>query len=130
MVSSSKTQNLKNVACRLATALVSENKQAKAIEVLDKFCAMMPEKNVPLGVGNMQIAQCYMIAGADEKGKAILNRLKAQSQENINYFNTFKGRQARNLQQEMGFENYVIENCNRILAINAGQPNIPQKATP
>ncbi|MSQ79684.1 MAG: DUF2723 domain-containing protein [Flavobacteriaceae bacterium] len=124
------TQNLKNVACRLATALVSENKQAKAIEVLDKFTAMMPEKNVPLGIGNMQIAQCYMIAGADGKGKAILNRLMRQSKENINYFNTFKGKQARNLQQEIGYENYVIENCNRILAINTGRPNMPTNATP
>ncbi|MBI3236081.1 MAG: hypothetical protein HYZ42_18935 [Bacteroidetes bacterium] len=101
--------------CRLSNALVEEGKNDKAIEVLDRCMAVMPERNVPFDYGAMRIAQSYFMAGAKEKGKAILDRMIKVAQANYDYYARFTGNDAAGVASEMQMEDYILKTCQQIL---------------
>ena len=109
------TRNLRNVFCRLSNALVDEGNKEKAIEVLDKCMAEMPAKNVPFDYGALRIAQSYFMAGAKEKGKAILDQMVKTAQTNIEYYNKFTGNNANGVSSEMQMEQYILNTSQQII---------------
>lgn len=109
------TRNLRNVFCRLANALAEEGKNDKAVEVLDRCMQVMPVKNVPLDFGTMRIAQSYLIAGAKEKGKALLNQMIAQAQKNLQYYERFTGKDANMISSERDMDMYMFNTCTQIM---------------
>lgn len=86
------TVNFRNVCGRLAFALLKENKPDSAITVLDLASQMMPEHNVPFNYFNILIAEAYHMAGAHDKGNAILERIIDIQAENLAYYFSFSPR--------------------------------------
>ena len=86
--------NFKNIFQRLADALILEGQTQKAIEVLDRAMAVLPEHNVPYNFFSLMIAEAYYNAGAIEQGNKIMESMMNTAEENLKYYFTFSGRMA------------------------------------
>ena len=75
----------------------------------------MPAKNVPFDYGALRIAQSYFMAGAKEKGKAILDQMVKTAQTNIEYYNKFTGNNANGVSSEMQMEQYILNTSQQII---------------
>lgn len=80
------TVNLRGNFGRLAEALISEEQNEKAVQVLDHSLKMMPTNIVPLNVFSYQYPEIYYKAGAKEKGKKTMEELLAQSRAFLIYY--------------------------------------------
>lgn len=78
--------NLRSNFARLATSLIRNGQNQKAIEVLDKCQQVLPERNVPTSLLMLPVAQSYYQAGAPDKGKEILKKLINWYKANMEYY--------------------------------------------
>lgn len=78
--------NLRIQFCRLAEALIKENKKEKAIEVLDRVQTGLPVKNVPYNVIMIQMTELYYKAGATDKGDELAKAVVEQYGNDMNYY--------------------------------------------
>jgi hypothetical protein len=78
--------NIRNTFNRLASTLVDEGKNAKAITVLDRCVELIPHKIVPYNYFSMLMADTYFKAGQPAKGKDIINTIMANYKEQLDYF--------------------------------------------
>ncbi len=85
------TNNFRNLFYRLATALIEEGKNDKAIKALDKCIEVMPQENVPYNQLIIGLAQGYYAAGAPAKGKELLRKVAIDFSEKNKYYSGFKG---------------------------------------
>jgi len=69
------TMSLRITFSRLAEKLIEENKNEKALAVVDRAIEVMPEKNVPYDVFVMYLAENYYALGEFEKGNELVSRL-------------------------------------------------------
>ena len=69
------TMSLRITFSRLAEKLIEENKNEKALAVVDRAFEVMPEENVPYDVFVMYLAENYYALGEFEKGNAVVSRL-------------------------------------------------------
>lgn len=76
----------------LASALVSEGKKQKAIEVLDKCVAVTPQFNVPYDGTMFSIVLGYYQADGTTKANEIAKKLFAIEEADVNYYTQFHGR--------------------------------------
>ncbi len=88
------TVNFRNVAQRLAQALLAENKADSAIAVLDKTMEMMPEYNVPYNYFTLLLAEGYYEAGEPDRANEIVERLLELYEQDLSYYFSFTGRRA------------------------------------
>ncbi len=82
------SDNMRMQVGSLATALAREGKKDKAIKVLDKAMAEMPEENVPYGVTMYSIIQGYYDAGAIAKANELSQKVFGYMEEDLNYYTT------------------------------------------
>lgn len=80
------TLSLRNKFCQLAETLLHEGKKEKAIKVLDKIMAMLPDKRMPYDYHVARIAEIYIMAGEIKKGEVLLKELKEVTFANIDYY--------------------------------------------
>ncbi len=85
------TSNFRNIFYRLAAQLVVEGKKDSAIKALDYCQKVVPSVNVPHNFFSVRLAEGYYIAGAKEKGDALLREILATSESKAKYYKTFKG---------------------------------------
>lgn len=85
------TNNFRNLFYRLATKLLEEGQNEKAIKALDKCVEVMPQENVPYNQLMIGIAQAYYGAGAREKGAALLKKVAQAFSDRFAYYSRFKG---------------------------------------
>jgi tetratricopeptide (TPR) repeat protein len=113
------TNNMRNLAYRLGMRLVEEGDKKRAIEVLDKAVAMMPQENVPYNQLLLALAQTYYAADAPEKGDDLVKRVSTEYTQKHRYFSSFKG---TNKYQQVSSE---VDEANQILgyAVNIAQTN-------
>jgi hypothetical protein len=78
--------NIRNTFNRLASTLVDEGKNAKAITVLDRCVELIPHKIVPYNYFSMLMADTYFKAGQPAKGKDIINTIMTNYKEQLDYF--------------------------------------------
>lgn len=95
------TRNLRNLFFRLAITLTAEGKKDKAIEVIDRCLAVMPEQNVPYDVFVIRLAEAYYAAGAKDKAAVLLNKMVDLSAEKYKYYSSFKGKKLNLVQREL-----------------------------
>ncbi len=99
-------QNYRNNFFRLADTFIEKGNKEKAIEVLDFAMKIMPEENFPYNFFIVPISESYYKAEGFEKGDTLLNRLLDIAEENLNYYFSFKGNKAIQLndrkEQELG----------------------------
>jgi len=78
--------NIRNSFNRLATALISEGKNEKAIEVIDHCFDLVPLDIVPPEYFATELANTYYAAGAKEKGKEILDHALNLFDDELSYY--------------------------------------------
>lgn len=83
------TMNFRNNFSRLAAQLVEEKQYDKAIEVLDECMKRMPHERVPYNFFVLPIAESYLMAGAEEKGKQLLEDLFTLYESELLYYSEF-----------------------------------------
>jgi hypothetical protein len=77
--------NYRNAFGRLASGLILEGQNAKAIKALDYCMEILPEKQLPFDYFTLQIADAYAKAGEPKKATAIWDRMITLCKENIDY---------------------------------------------
>ena len=92
----------RNLFARLAKQLVAEGDTTKAIEVLDRAIEEMPFNQIRHSyVQTIPLIEAYYMAGADEKGTAVLEDYAKILEEYIDYYFRFKGKQAGLVQTQL-----------------------------
>lgn len=71
---------------RLASALVEEGQNEKAIQVLDKESAELPGFNVPRGSESFALADMYFELGQKEKGQKLLDEILSRSEGALQWY--------------------------------------------
>ncbi|WP_417589477.1 DUF2723 domain-containing protein [Owenweeksia hongkongensis] len=92
--------NLRNTFGRLANQLVDEGEKDKAIEVLDRGMEIMPEEKFELNYFIFSMIEGYYKAGATEKARAIVDLFADRLDEELAYYQQFKGDDRAKVQQE------------------------------
>ena len=85
--------NIRQRMGTLASVLAAEGKKDKAVKVLDKCVEVTPEYNVPYDGTMFSIVLGYYQADAFAKGSEIAKKLFDNSEKNLNYYYSFRGRQ-------------------------------------
>ena len=78
--------NIRNSFNRLASALIEEGKNARAIEVIDRCFELVPVNLVSPEYFTMELADSYFKAGAVEKGKMILEQAFEIFNDELGYY--------------------------------------------
>jgi hypothetical protein len=94
------TFNFRNSFVRLASKLMMEKKNEKAIQVLDKAEELMPDAKVPYNYFSLLIADLYLDLGEVQKAENILSRLEERMTEEGDYLARFTGASAKSVEEE------------------------------
>lgn len=101
--------NLRHKFARLAEALINKGDPAKALKVLDKITALLPNERLTYEIWNLEIAELYMRLGYKQKGRAELLKLKNFCYENLRYFNTLSKAQMQGVNYEVRLSLYMLQ---------------------
>ncbi len=93
--------NLRNSFGRLAIKLAEEGKNEKAIEVLDLCVEKMPEDKFRYNYFVFSVIEGYYKANASEKGRAMVNLFANRLDEELKYYEQFKGLDRRRVNQQI-----------------------------
>jgi hypothetical protein len=102
------TMNLRNNFARLADQLSLEGDKKRAVEVLDKCMAVMPEKTVSYNYFMMSIAESYYRSDSPEKANSLVIKLADQYEDELEYYLALKGKQASLVENETQRAMYVM----------------------
>lgn len=94
--------NFRNIAGRLAKQLVREGDNKRAIEVADRAMEMMPESIFDYNYFVMELIEAYYMADAIEQGREHLLLFADRLEEEIKYYDQFKGDKRKAIGQELG----------------------------
>lgn len=94
------TNNLRLQFSNLAEQLIIEQKEDKALNVLDKSIEVMPDHNVPYDKLMVPIAENYYEIGENEKANEITQVVFDRYQEDFEYYMSLDPKFASQLQQE------------------------------
>lgn len=84
--------NIRQRMGTLASVLASEGKKDKAVKVLDKCVEITPEYNVPYDGTMFSIVLGYYQADAFAKGNELAQKLFDNSEKNINFYYSYRGK--------------------------------------
>lgn len=79
-------QNIRNTFDRLASTLVEEGQNEKAVKVLDRCIELIPHKTVPYNYFSLMMAETYFKANQPAKGKDIINTMMTSYREQLDYY--------------------------------------------
>ncbi|MCX7768874.1 MAG: DUF2723 domain-containing protein [Flavobacteriales bacterium] len=122
------TYNFRNNFVRLASKLLLDGEREKAEQVLDKAEELMPDSKVPYNYFNLLMADLYRQLGKKDKALAILDRLKIRMEQDISYFNQYKGSAGRSVQEDRRRAEYILQACDEL--IRQLRLNLPLKDAP
>ncbi len=96
------TVQSRNIFARLAKQLLAEGDTTRAIEVLDRAIEEMPFNQIRHSyIQTIPLIEAYYMAGAYDKGNAILDDYTKILREYIDYYFRFKGKQATLVQNQL-----------------------------
>jgi len=121
--------NIRNIFHRLAAQLMIENKNDKAIEVLDRCIEVIPDDKIPYDYGVLAIIEDYYKLEEFEKGNEIATQLLENYSQQVTYFNHFKGKQANLIERDIQIALFVVQNIYSI-SFQYQQTEISQLAEP
>ena len=107
--------NIRNSFNRLASALIEENKNEKAIEVIDRCFELIPTDLVYPEYFTLELADSYYIAGASEKGKAILEQAFEVFNDELGYYFSLKPKfiQTKSINEEIQRNLFYLQQLER-----------------
>ncbi|MDR2765518.1 MAG: DUF2723 domain-containing protein [Tannerella sp.] len=94
----------------LASALVQEGKNEKALAVLDKAMQVLPPENVPYDYTLLGIAEVYMTLGQKDKCEQILNGIANNSMRCLRWFFKLRPDQLAGVQRDFKLQMDVMQN--------------------
>lgn len=92
----------------LATALINENDEERAKNVLDYMMEKIPSSACTHDYISIQPAMLYYSIGETEKGKALMDEIANNSLEYLNWFSTLNVNQLNSVQREYQRHDYTI----------------------
>lgn len=118
--------NYRSNFSRLATALIAEGKNEKAVKVLDYCLEVLPEETVPYNYFMIGIADAYFKAGETEKGKEVGQRIiEIYTHDLYYYYGDMKAN--RQYMNEKRNALYILQETERITRQN-GQEDLSKLA--
>lgn len=96
---------------RLAQALLAEGKRDSAINVLDQCVATFPNRNIPYGYEDFDLAETYYEANAPAKANAIIRKLAHLTFERLNYYVNLPSYLSNGLDRERQRQLAILSNC-------------------
>jgi hypothetical protein len=101
--------SLRGKFAQLADALLKEGKTEKAVKVLDRITAMLPNERIPFDYQTSKIAEMYLRAGATSKGETLLKQLKTATFENLDYFKTLPQNYLAGISYDLRINLYIMQ---------------------
>ena len=99
-----------HVFSELAGALLQENKNEKALAVLDKAMQVLPPENVPYDYSSFTIGELYLLLGEKDKGEQILNGIAENSMRSLRWFTRLSPDKLAGVENELGYHLSVMRN--------------------
>ncbi|GET32520.1 membrane protein [Prolixibacter bellariivorans] len=96
---------------RLAQALLAEGKRDSAINVLNRCVATFPNRNIPYGYEDFDLAETYYEANAPAKANAIISKLAHLTLERLNYYVNLPSYLSDGLDRERQRQLAILSNC-------------------
>ncbi len=122
------TMNLRNNFLRLATALMMEGKNDKALKCLDKTEELMPDNVVAYNYFNLLIAELYYQLGKKEKATQITQTLRERTQIDVDYYASVKNKSV--VDEDYNRAKQILALCDQLLAkIGLGTNTSPEMPT-
>ena len=92
----------RHLMATLATQLIAEKKNDKALKVLEKAEKEIPVYNVPMTYrsGGLQIAHCYLLLGKQQKANAIMEKLWKDASQYMDWYLSLNQNRFMQSQQE------------------------------
>ena len=102
----------RHLLAQLALELISEHKDAKALNVLRKAEKVLPEYNVPLTFmsGAADMAHAYAILGKKADAKRILDKVWEDAKEYADYYVQLTGARFTMCQNDIMRQLYILQN--------------------
>jgi hypothetical protein len=94
----------------LASALMQEGKNEKALSVLDKAMQVLPPENVPYDYTLLGIAEMYMTLGEKDRCEQILNGIADNSMRTLRWFFKLRPDQLLSVQRDFKLQMDVMQN--------------------
>jgi tetratricopeptide (TPR) repeat protein len=110
--------NYRNNFGRLAEALISEGKTDSAKVVLEKCLHLMPDETMPFDVFTLSIAESYFRLNEPEKALEVINKLKDNTLDELNYLVSLEKKFDNALSYEKRLNLHVLNELIRILREN------------
>ena len=109
---------------RVAMALVEQDRNDEAVELLDLALEKMPTSQLRFNYANtVPLIRAYYMAGAPEKGDSLLKEYADNLLEYIDYYLTFTGTQRTLVEEELDDKIYYLDRL-YALAAYAGRSEI------
>lgn len=121
------TYNFRNNFVRLASKLLMEGKKQKAIKALDKAEELMPDSKVPYNYFNLLMADLYVNLKEYDKADKILNRLMERTTQDMEYFDQYKGSEAKAVEDDARRAKLINQSCIDLLAKSRFMRQNPSK---
>lgn len=99
---------------KLAAALVNEQKNDKALAVLDKAMEVLPAENIPLDYSALSIGELYYVLGQKEKAEGIYTGIADNAVRNLNWLFRLKPGQLSSVENELGHNLAVLQEVLRV----------------
>jgi hypothetical protein len=109
----SKILNMRSCFARVAEEFIKRNDKDKAIRLLDRSMELMPAEVVPYNMDMLGIILAYYHAGAKDKAILYCSEFKNSLQQELAYFNSQSRRNVRELDYEIRYDTYLLENLRK-----------------
>jgi tetratricopeptide (TPR) repeat protein len=120
--------NIRNSFARLTGALIEEGKKDSAIAALDRCFELIPNEIIQYEFFSLELADNYYKAGANEKGKAIIEEATDIFNDELNYFLSLDRKliQSAALNEEIQRNLFYLQRMERTARTN-GDTELSQK---
>jgi len=120
--------NIRNSFNRLAAALIQEGKKDSAIQVIDRCFELVPNDIVSYEFFALDLANSYFKAGANEKGKEIIESAFDTHNDELNYYLSLDSKfvQTRSVNEEIQRTLFYLQKIERTAREN-GETEISDK---
>ena len=100
--------DIRDVFHRLARTLILEEKNDKALEVLDRCIEVVPHVNKPYDISALPLVEDYYLLGEFDKGNQISLLMFDFYKQNLDYYSSLSGDKASDVDMDKRYAIYVI----------------------
>jgi tetratricopeptide (TPR) repeat protein len=106
--------NFRSTFARLSLQLIAENKPDSARKALNKCLQVIPDEVVPFNVYNILLVEAYYKLGDYEKANAVVNKIKSNVYNDMNYFVSLGKKYSSYLIYEKRIAFYTMDELRRL----------------